>query len=258
MRLRSPENVIKEIKFLIKEYGVGEIHFLDDTFTFDKDRAIAICRLIRRNNLDIIWNCNSRVEHASDELYSELYSAGCRELFYGAESGSQHILDSLKKGISLAQTEKAVQLCKKHKMLVYCSFVYGSPEETKETLAETLAFARKLNPDFVVFCMLIPFPGTALFQEAVKRGFIDLRNVEWDQYMNLMSTDPPPVNMSVLSNEELIAWSKKAFRELYFNPRYVIKSIKRISSFTQVYELARGFMAVLSHQIWQFKSKVKG
>lgn len=164
IRYRSPESVVGEIKYLVDNFGVGELEIRDDTFTVDEARAIEICERIQKSNANIIWNCCGRVNHTSDKLFQALYRAGCRALFFGAESGSQRILQLFKKDITLEQIELAVRQCKKFGILSLASFIIGSPYETEDTVLETINFAKRLNPDFVSFCAFTPLPGLRTFQ----------------------------------------------------------------------------------------------
>lgn len=252
VRLRSPENVVEEMKHLVLNYKIKEFLVWDDIFTLDEKRAIEICRLIRKNGLNIIWSCSSRVDCASDELYYELSMAGCREILFGAESGSQIILDSLQKDTTLSQTEESVKLCKKHNMLAFCTFMLGSPLETKETLIETLRFVKKLNPHYAIFCLLAPLPGSQLFDMALVKGQLDLVNTDWDDYISVLSTAPPPVKLCRLGKEELVKWQKRIFREFYLRPKYILRHLYNLKSFEHIYESWRGFRALLGHQLHTF------
>ncbi len=252
IRLRSAKSVVDEMEYLVDRYDVGEFNILDDSFTIDVERSIEICRLIRKKRLNILWSCNSRVDRAIDNLYDELSAAGCRWILFGAESGSQPILDYLKKNITLQQIEDSIKLCKKYRMTSMCSFMLGCPGETNETIAETLRFVKKVNPDLVLYCIFTPLPGSAIFDNAVAKGLIDTSSENWDNYKSALSTMPPAVNMSRLSNKELVHWLKKGFREFYLNPRYILKNLKSIRSFERLFELWRGFKAITYHQLHQF------
>ncbi|MFH1519974.1 MAG: cobalamin-dependent protein [Candidatus Omnitrophota bacterium] len=252
IRLRSPESVVKEIKHLVINYKIKEFLIWDDVFTIDQKRAIEICRLIRKNKLNIIWSCSSRVDCISDKLFQELSLAGCREILLGAESGSQIILDSFRKDTTLAQIEESVRLCKKHNMLAFCTFVLGSSAETKETLAETLRFVKKIDPHYAIFCLLAPLPGSQLFNEAVASGKINLIDTNWDDYISILSSVPPPIQISGLDRKELIKWQKKSFREFYLRPKYILRHLCNLKSLNHIFESWRGFRALMGHQLHVF------
>jgi len=249
VRLRTPENVLTEIKHLVKNFGVGELIIWDDCFTLDADRAIEIARFIKAENLNLTFSCSSRVDRASDKLFSNLYQAGCREILFGVESGSQEILNDLKKGTSVPQIEKAIALCKKHQMLAGCSFLFGTPKETKETIKETFKLLKKIEPDISMFCLLTPLPGSQLFDQVVEKRLLDIEKTNWDNFVTLLSAYPQPVNLCGLSQKELLSTLKKAYRSFYLTPKYILKNLKKIHSLKHFKELFRGFLAVLKYQL---------
>jgi radical SAM superfamily enzyme YgiQ (UPF0313 family) len=148
-------------------------------------------------------------------------------MLFGAESGSQQILDSIGKKTTLAQIENAVSICKKNKMLSFCSFILGTPEETEETARQTIEFSKKLNPDFAIFCIFAPLPGSIFFERLVKEKKLDVDKIDWDRYINLLSNAPPIICASSLEAKRLIQLQKKGFREFYFRPEYILKRLKK-------------------------------
>lgn len=258
VRLRSPQNVVAEMKYLVDRYHIQEFLVWDDVFTIDDKRAIEICHLIKKNNLDIVWSCSSRVDRVSEILYKELYSSGCREVLLGVESGSQIILDSLQKDTTLHQVEGSVRLCKKYGMRAFCTFVIGSPFETRDTLIQTLNFVKKIDPHYALFCLLSPLPGSQLFNEAVSGGYIDAKRANWDDFISVLSAAPPPIKISSLSKEELVRWQKKLFREFYLRPRYILRHLSSLNSAGHIYESARGFLALMGHQFHRMNYCKKG
>ena len=248
VRYRSPEAVVDEIEYLIGKFGITELEIRDDTFTLNEARAIKICRLIQKRKLNILWNCCGRVDRTSDELFSSLHAAGCRAVFLGAETGSQEILDRLKKDITLRQIETAVRQCRKHRMFSLTSFIIGTPYETDETLQTTIDFARKTSPDFVSFCAFTPTPGSELFDDAVARGSLDIENANWENYQRLLLA-PPPESISNFSKSKMLRWQRKAIRRFYFRPQYIIKRLTRISSLVALKQTLIGLYIVIRHQL---------
>jgi len=252
IRYRTPENVVNEIENLVEKYGFTEFEIRDDTFTLDEDRAIAICDLIKARKIRILWNCCGRVNQVSDKLLSSLYGAGCRAVFIGAEFGSQKMLDFMKKDITLEQIETAIMQCKKHKLLSLTSFIIGAPGETEETVRETISFAKKIDPDYVSFCAYTPLPGSELFDEFVAKGEIDVENMNWEDCVRLLLV-PPPYQIGNFPPRELVKWQKKALREFYLRPRYILKRLARLRTMQGALSAFAGLHVVVGHQLKRFK-----
>ncbi len=220
-RGRSPENVVEEMELLIKKYGVNEIEFLDDTFTFNKERAIKIANLIRKRGLEIAWGCSSRVDTFDDEIAKELKKGGCYRIYMGIESGSQKILKILNKGITLEKAKKAVSIAKAHGLEVIGSFIIGVPGETKEDIISTIRFAKKLGIDYAQFTLLTPYPGTFIYQYALKNNLLLTKN--WSLYGML----DPVMKVPGFTSKDLIKFIKKAYISFYINPAFFWKEMKK-------------------------------
>lgn len=182
IRFRSVKNVVDEIELLTRKYRIGEFIFLDDTFTVDAKRVMAICDMISNRGLNITWTCNFRANNASVELYSIMRRAGCNGIHIGVESASQVVLNTMKKDISLEQIRNAVRLAKKHIGHVVCGFIFGMPGDTMERAKRTIEFAKELNPDYATFTIATPIPGSELFEEALKKGLIDTKTANWEDF----------------------------------------------------------------------------
>ncbi|MBU1869396.1 MAG: radical SAM protein, partial [Candidatus Omnitrophica bacterium] len=148
-RLRSPKNVVDEIEYDIKlcpqVLKGGEFFFEDDTFTVDKERAIEICREIKRRNLKITFSVNARVDTADIGLFKIMKGSGCRELLVGFESGNQDVLNKMNKNITLEGSRRFMRLAREAGLEVHGCFVFGLPGETEETAKETIDFAISLG-----------------------------------------------------------------------------------------------------------------
>ncbi|HTX61341.1 MAG TPA: radical SAM protein [Methanobacterium sp.] len=218
-RTRSPENVVDEIDHLIEKYKLKNIAFMDDTFMLNKRRANAIADEIKNRELDIGFVASSRVDMVDKSLLEKLKKAGLTTLYYGVESGSQRILDLMKKGITLKQAEEAVKSAKNAGIEVLTSFILGFPGETREEMDKTIDFSIKLNADYSQFSILTPFPGTPIYYELKRKKLIDTEN--WNKYTVLKS---------VIKYEEL-GLSKKlvqrklaqAYFKFYSRPKYLLE-----------------------------------
>jgi len=171
-RSRSAENVVDEIEWIKENLPqIKEIFFEDDTFSIDQKRTIEICDEILKRKLNIIWSCNVRAD-LDYETLRKMKSAGCRILIVGYESGSQEILNNIKKGITLEQAEKFTKDAKSVGLKTFGCFMIGLPGETKKTIEETFRFAKKLNCDMVFFQQAVPFPGTEFYAWAKAKGYL--------------------------------------------------------------------------------------
>lgn len=257
VRKRSVSNVIDEIRLLREKYGVCEFQFEDSSFTCDPARVIEICAEIERQGLEIIWNCNVRADTASDVLFRAMKAAGCERILLGVESGSQRMLDAMKKSITLAQIREAVTLARKHKIGITCSFVLGTPGETRESAEETYRFALELDPDYAMFSSLVPSTGSELFDVAVREGAVDVEKAYGADFITVYSERDPIVAMSELSGEELGRLMERYTRGFYLRPRYILRRLLGLRNWTEATATFWGVVMVFRHQ-FRFLAKSAG
>ncbi len=218
-RSRSPENVVNEIEQLIENYKIKDIAFMDDTFMINKNRANLIADEIRSRNLDIGFVASSRVDMVDKVLIEKLKSAGLNTLYYGVESGSQRVLDLMKKGITLKQAEDAVKVAKDVDVDILTSFILGFPGETPDEIDKTIDFSIKLNADYSQFSILTPFPGTPIYHELKEKNLIDTEN--WNHYTVLKSVIKyEKLGLTKSMVEQKLA---KAYLKFYTRPKYLFE-----------------------------------
>lgn len=222
IRYRSVENVMEELELCV-EQGYREVRFLDDTFTGDYDRAMRIAKEIKRRGLDFSWYVSSRVNTVDEKLLRAFKEAGCWAILYGAESGVQKNLNTLKKGITLDQTRRAVKAAKKAGLKVCLPFIFGIPGETYEEALKTIDFACELDPDFANFHTLAPFPGTELYEKAGEMGTVSgsLEDFTFE------GTAFIPHSMS---REEIELLRSIAFKKFYSRPGFILKKLLAVRS----------------------------
>lgn len=228
VRYRSVENVISEIKECVNKYGIKEFNILDDTFTLDKKRLIEFCEKIIEKKLNICWICFSRVNTIDEEMVEIMKKAGCKKISFGLESGSQKILDLMNKNATLEMAEKAINAVRKHGIEVHASFMIGNIGETKETINDTIKFAKRFDFDNVTFFITAPLPGTRLYEIAKEKGYIN-KETKWEEFAPLTKTKPILIQEN-LTEKELIYYQKKAFRKFYLRPKYILYKLKRVRS----------------------------
>jgi len=169
-RTRSVANVLEEAA-LVRELfpQVKELFFDDDTFTDDRERAAAIARGLGR--LGITWSCNAKA-NVPRETLKVLADNGLRLLLVGYESGSQQILINIKKGLRVERARRFAADCRELGITVHGTFILGLPGETRETIQETIRFAREVNPHTIQVSVAAPYPGTDLHRQAVENGWL--------------------------------------------------------------------------------------
>lgn len=252
VRYRSAENIVAEIEEHINKYDIKEFNLMDEHFTINKPRALKICQQIIDKKLPIAWACFSRVDAIDDELVNLMAKAGCRKISFGLESGSQKVLDLMRKQTTIKQGRKAVKIVRKYGIQANGSFMFGNIGETKKTIRETIDFAKSLDLDNATFFITCPLPGSDLYSYAKNNGLIS-DNVRWEMFAPL--TDAAPVlAQKNLNEDELIYWQKRAFREFYLRPKYVIHKLKQVNSWDIAKSVMEGIRVLIRILI---KSKIK-
>ena len=211
VRFHSADYFVQQIE-LLYEKGVTFFYFSDDTFTFKKDLMIEVCKKIIERGLQIVWVAISRVNHVSEEILCWMRKAGCIQISYGVESGSEKIRDLLNKNIKTDQIKTAFALTTKYGILPRAYFIYGCPGESRDTIQETIDLIHEIKPLAAIFYILDIFPGTALYSDFKKRAKqtdnVWLKRVEDIMYFE---TDP------ALSRELILAFGKKLRTDFHKN-----------------------------------------
>lgn len=219
-RLRSPEHVIKELIYLKEHYGLKHFLFFDDTFTINRERAIKICDLMIEKQLDLGWSTCTRANLIDDELITVMKKAGCVQIAFGVETGSQVILDNIKKGVKLSEVRQAASLCRTHGIHFSALVILGLPGETEQTINETVNFIKEIDPFYTQFCTAIPFPNTAMYPYYSDNNFI--QSSDFSKYCTI---GEPIVRTEELSTDDLIRLRKKAYLSIVLRPSYLIARI---------------------------------
>jgi radical SAM superfamily enzyme YgiQ (UPF0313 family) len=228
-RSRSAGHVVDEMKQLTKD-GYGAVYFVDDHFLLQPRRIEAICKGINDNGITIQWGCEGRVDSTCMQLFPAMAKAHCRTLMFGIESGSQKMLDRLKKEQTLAEVQTAVENAKRAGIeIVHGFFVVGIPDETEEDLRQTFRFASKLRIDSFGFNRLCVYRGTPLWQEYVRRGLVSDAS-DWYKYFKCTSIDP-----TCMPGEEVHRIRSEELRKLilYKFTRYPVQTFKLLRRFVR-------------------------
>ncbi|OGS22602.1 MAG: hypothetical protein A2252_03215 [Elusimicrobia bacterium RIFOXYA2_FULL_39_19] len=172
-RYRSPKNVIDEVEMLHKEYNVEYFGFADDDFTPNMKRVVEICNEIKRRNLNIKWNCATRVNFVDRPMLEIMKETGCYNIFFGVESCSQTILKNIKKHASVEQMINAFNLCRDIGISATMALMVGNPGENEQTIKETIDMMKNINPESINVEILIVFPNTEIYEIAKRSNFIN-------------------------------------------------------------------------------------
>lgn len=220
LRMRSPMNVVDEMEHLINDHDSGMIAFMDDTFTLKPSRVEEICDEIKRRDIDVYWGCTARADTLSEKLLRKLSDSGCITMFLGVESADQQQLDRVNKQLTIEKIRQAFKLSRENDIRTIASVVLGMPGDTKESIERTIKFVRELNPSYALFSLATPYPGTRFYQEAVQDNLIKVK--DWSKY-TLLS---PVLETVDCSMDELKKMQKKAFRQFYLRPVYLMKQVR--------------------------------
>jgi len=209
LRERSVENVMDEIRHIVKVLGIHNLMFWDDSFAANKKRAIAICNRIIEENLNINYTVQIRADSISEELVNALRDSGCSFAAIGVESGNEEVLKRIGKRETKAQFRAAVKMMKDAGLPIIASYIMGLAGDTHDTIKETIDFAFELDADQSKFMILAPFPGTRDYDLAVRKGLVDPTSFEQMEALNYY--DSVAINLSEVSDEDLIRYQDEAY-----------------------------------------------
>ncbi|MDD5731015.1 MAG: radical SAM protein [Candidatus Omnitrophica bacterium] len=216
-RMRSAEKIVDEIAALAKQHNVRQIFLSDDNFTLSKDHAIRMCKELISRKINLPWACPNgiRIDKVDDELLSYMKKAGCYLVGFGIESGNQEILDRAHKQLDLKRVSEVIKMATRHKMIAYGFFVLGLPGETKATIKQTIDFAKRLPLDRAWFNVLVPYPGTEVFDMYSKgKSYFEIDWGNIDANTGMISEG---LKYDDLTGEELVFWQRKALKDFYLS-----------------------------------------
>jgi len=168
VRFHSADYFVGQLQRLYQK-GIRFFYFSDDTFTLNKKRVIEICRKIIDKQMNIAWNAISRVDYISEEIINWMRKAGCIQISYGVESGSEKIRNFLQKKIATGAIQNAFDLTQRYGIMARAYFIYGCPQESRQTIQDTMDLIDRIKPLNAVFYILDIFPGTRLYEDFKQR-----------------------------------------------------------------------------------------
>lgn len=241
-RQRSVENVIAELKELKAKYGITEVAFWDDILTLNKQWVYRLCDAMEKENLNLVWSCYSRLDLIDEPMLRAMKKAGCWNIFFGIESGTQSLLDNIKKKMTVEQMAEKVRLVKRVGIEIRGSFMIGLPGETPEMARKTIQFAIDLDPDYAQFTITTPYPGTELWQTAEQFGTLDRKQ----DFKLWTDWQPVFIPSGYKDANELLELHKEAFRRFYGRPSYILKRVLKIRSIDEMMRNVKGLRVVMA------------
>lgn len=222
IRFRTPGNVVDEIKYLVDKFGIREVHFEDDNLTLRREHIVEICDLIIKNGIKISWACPNgiRADKVDDKLLDLMIMAGCYYFSYGIESANPQILQNIKKRETIESIERAIEMAAKKGISCQGFFIFGLPGETRETIKESIEFAKRSKLSRAQFLILDVLPGSELW-DTLKGKFVP----RWDKN----SVREPEWIPDNLSREELLEAQSAALRQFYFRPKIFLAMLKFVN-----------------------------
>lgn len=237
------DKLIRQIRYLVKNYKMKGVLFHDSAFTVDMNFAREFCQRLIDEKLNLAWTCYTRVDRVDFNLLFLMKKAGCWGVAYGLESGNEGSLKLIQKGVTLKQNIEAIKITKKAGLQAIASFILCLPGEDTAMVKNTINFAKKLRLDTAVFFLPVPFPGTSLYEICkMDSGLAD--NIQWGDYKQWMDqTNPLYINPRI-GKEKMIELYSYAVRSFYCSPGTILRSFSHIHSVADFKKYFTGFKSI--------------
>ncbi len=222
-RTPSARYMADEMEELVKVYKAREVAFVGSTFTAKRSHAEELCQRIIEKKLKLNWTCSTRVDVINEDILRLMKQAGCWSIRFGVESGNQHVLNLIKKGITKEQVTRAINLCDKVGIHTKAFFMVGHPGETLETLQESIDFACSLPLTDITVQINTPLPNTHQYAQAKQYGTI--LGTDYTKYSFFDAVFIP----YGLTREDLLYYHKKFYRSFYWRPSTILRQLKKVS-----------------------------
>ncbi len=244
LRLREPEKFVDEIEYLINNYGIREVHIVDDNFTFYKEHAAQVCEDILKRKLDISWSLPNgiRADSVDYPLLQLMKEAGCYYTAFGIEFGSERMLKLTHKQLSLDTVKKTVAMAHKLGYITHGFFIMGHPQEKQEDIEATIDVARKMPLDRMSVTFMLPLPGSEIFDYYLQKDYLNMESVNWEQFAGPQYIP----RTEFLTYHELIRLLRIAYVRFYLNPRRVLSYLFKLRSLSQIKGLVPGVKTLFS------------
>lgn len=219
---RSADNIIKELKMLKRRGNVKYVWFFDEVFTINRKRVVEMCEKIVEEEINIKWFCDARCDLVDEELLKIMRKGGCICISYGVESGSQKILNNMKKGYTVEQSKNALIWTHKARIPINCNLILGFTGEDEETLEETKSFIKATLPELLSIAIISAKPGTEFAKLAIENKWTN-EDINWKQHLTRGLKLKNYETFPNLRDETM-----KIKKMLYYNPKWWITGINTL------------------------------
>lgn len=221
LRKRSVNSVINELKYLKEKYKINSVQFRDPLFTAERNRALEIAEKIISSGMKFEWGCETHVNCLDEDLIDKLYESGMRSVNLGIESEDADILKNASRASAPKKREvEIINYCHKKGINVAAFYIFGLPEDTKESILKTISYAKKLNTLVAQFFIFTPFPGTPYYDKMKNRIF--------ENDFEKFDAFTPVFSHEKLQPKDLLELKEKAFVSYYFRPKYLMRHLKNL------------------------------
>lgn len=239
----SAEYVLDMIEILHKKYHIDDIQFNDDTFVTLKKRMLDICEKLIARNYRLSWSCDARASDVTEESLKIMKAAGCWQIAFGVETGSERVMDFIKKKVTFEQIKNAFKWAKNAGISTKGFFILGHPTEDRESIQETIELMLSLDIDVIGVTFFTAFPGSPIFSTINQYGKFDS---DWDKtYVYEIGNFIP----HGFTEEELLCLRRSALRRFYFRPKYMAKQLYNVRKPFDLYRLIAGGIKIISKNI---------
>lgn len=239
VRANSPENVFNTMQYLQKQFGIQHIQFVDDLFLASRIRTLKLCDLIIDNNLHISWGCTARVDTVKPDVLKRMKQAGCWEISFGLETGSNELLQKMEKAARVEVSEQAVNWTVDAGIRCKGLFMLGYPGETRESIKKTKAFIKRLPMSTMNLSKFTPYPGSPIYRELYGTN---IRDDHW-QKMNGMNFVWAPEGFTVEElDTEYQRILRSFFQQIRIGHKYIYIGLKYPKHFTRLFYFLSGYI----------------
>jgi len=243
---------MQEIDVMRRQNDFDYLLIKDDTFTIRRSRVIEFCKAIKTRHPDLRWHCLANVNTVDKSLLAEMREAGLHDMLYGIESGNPQILINTMKGTTIKRAREAIEACDELGIRTYGSFIFGLPGETYQTIEETIEFACSLPLTLAGFCILIPYPGTKVYDDYlqhVKKEDINYKDFLSTTGIHTVKGYDGAVDIDLSKLPEYIALAQRRF---YVRPQQILRMVRGATP-SIIKGYCKGLMALIHKEIYLLK-----